>query len=338
MHAASGDRQTAIALLDRVRAIAERSGSLKVLAAEGNSRAKLLTALGDHDGAVPHAQRAIEARKQLQDVQGELNVWATLIAIRFGQGRYDVAIELGEPQLERASQLGLNDCAVAIGTNVGLSYEWQGDLDRAVQLYTQAAAVAERAGDLFGVAQLRGNLANVETRRGNADAAELAYRESQQAFEQLGDVAGQIRSFANLANVAHARGERDAAFEANAHALALADAHGFERMTGLIHLNQGSFLWHAQRLEEAGPAFVKAFEVLQAAGDATQAGQAALWLAFVQGQLGDGEGAWHAATTAIEVWREHGIEHPAMHQALDLLRQLREHGFGEDAPEGPQAS
>ncbi len=90
------------------------------------------------------------------------------------QPLFDAAVLDQEPAL-----------AATIRTNMGWVYDTLGEPDSALEHYTRASALAQRAGDLLGQAQILNNLAKLKRKAGDLDQALADYEQALGIFREL---------------------------------------------------------------------------------------------------------------------------------------------------------
>lgn len=150
----------------------------------------------------------------------------------------DVALEAGDRL--RAAE--------AVNVLAGVALE-VGELDRATQLYQQAAELSQGESALMGrVEQNLGIIANV---RGDWDAAKTHYRRSLAAFEAGQDERGTALAYHNLGMVSADQQEWAAAAGHLEQARAIAQRLGDLQLEGLARLNVAEVQIEVGRVEEA---------------------------------------------------------------------------------------
>ena len=184
------------------------------------SRARALALYGDgllafRAGAQTESQdrneAALRAARAIGDRQAEALALVGLSRVAFRAGDYPRVRSLAAEARGLTRQLDAAAGAaplhmLAAGTRLA------GDLDEAVELYTESLELARRLGDSRGVAIELHNLGHVELHRGNLEAAERYFAECAEIRNRR-DPYEAAMTHLNQAALAFARGDPEAAAE-----------------------------------------------------------------------------------------------------------------------------
>ena len=105
-------------------------------------------------------------------------------------------------------------------------HKLRGDLDAAMRLYEEALAITERLGDLHDKGATLHAIAGIHHVRGDLDAAMRLYEESLAITEGLGSLQGKGATLYAMAGIHKLRGDLDAAMRLYEEALAIAERQG----------------------------------------------------------------------------------------------------------------
>ncbi|OYQ64537.1 hypothetical protein B9G53_11445, partial [Pseudanabaena sp. SR411] len=218
-----------------------------------------------------------EAKSLIYQIEDYLKFW----------GYWSLLLELCEqvlPYLEKSSQ-------PYILQRIGSRHKAWGNWNEAEKYYQDGLSIAKELNNQSFIANLIGQLGDIERNRGNWDAAESLYRQCLAVEEELGDRAGMANSWGQLGDIERNRGNWDAAESLYRQCLAveeeLGDRAGMAELWGVlgdIERNRGN--WDA-----AESLYRQSLQLRTELGD--RAGMAELW-----GVLGDIErnrGNWDAA-------------------------------------------
>ncbi len=133
-----------------------------------------------------------------QQIRSEADALRSLLAVM--GGRLEEAIELANRALE-----GLPEDATLlrsmVALNLGLAYDMRGEPAAAAQVYRQAVALSQAAGNLLVVLIAAVQLADLEMLQGRAAHAEAAYRQAVQLADQLGSLPVTSMAYSGLGHI-----------------------------------------------------------------------------------------------------------------------------------------
>jgi tetratricopeptide (TPR) repeat protein len=158
---------------------------------------------GDQDRALV----LLEAIRSDPSADPEARIAAAFDVASIAQGRGDLeAAEASYRQLLEAYPDHDQVKSVAYH-QIGIIHERRGDYDAALEWYRKSLALAERLGDLAGIASSYHQIGIIHERRGDYDAALEWYRKSLALAERLGDLAGVASSLGQIGMLHAARKE-----------------------------------------------------------------------------------------------------------------------------------
>ncbi len=124
--------------------------------------------------------------------------------------------------------------------NLGLAYSDLGQVEKAIQYYEKALAIAQEIGDRRGEGNALGNLGNAYSALGQVEKA-IQYHEKALAIDkEIGDRRGEGADLGNLGNAYSALGQVEKAIEYYEKALAIAQEIGDRRGEGNALGNLGN--------------------------------------------------------------------------------------------------
>jgi tetratricopeptide (TPR) repeat protein len=119
------------------------------------------------------------------------------------------------------------------------------------ELYTLAAELSSRSGDLSAEARAENNLGVLAQHLGDFDAAEHTYGQALALRRDLGDREGEAETLSNLGGLAHARGRGEEAAATYQQALAIRQELGNDQGEAMILSNLGLLASERGQLAEA---------------------------------------------------------------------------------------
>ena len=159
--------------------------------------------LSSYDEAARVAERALELAAQLETVAPALATevqarsQATLGVVNRLQGRHEVALEYLRRAIDAGRAVGLNELANRCLFNRGATLFERGDLEAALNAYSEAAAETKARADSYGSTRVLHAIAVIDYYRGNVP----------QALETLGKVCAIKRQLGDVQGLAHSENQ-----------------------------------------------------------------------------------------------------------------------------------
>lgn len=193
------------AVLDNAQALRDTAGiAPEVLAALEQTWGEYWRRAGEIRRALEHKHRALNLYERIGDQQSVLKTYGNL-ALLYGDAKdFPRAIEASQRVLALAERIAVEPETVAsTHLNLGATWFWQGRYEQAIQSYTQALQLAERAGLALVVRRAHYNLAEAHFKRFQAS--------DDPADEQRGDshVAAALAAWPHESDPAHLEAARN---------------------------------------------------------------------------------------------------------------------------------
>lgn len=103
--------------------------------------------------------------------------------------------------------------------NIGYDSDNKGDVNKAIDYYTRALKLREKAGDKKGIAESTNNLGSLYSYQNDTRAAIACYEKAVKLYEEIGDIQGSAQSLNNMGNGYNNIGNHQKAIEYNVKAL-----------------------------------------------------------------------------------------------------------------------
>jgi tetratricopeptide (TPR) repeat protein len=200
------------------REIGDRRG----VAATLSNLAQIQALRGDYDGARQRLTQALEAYQELGNSSGVAHIYNEFGLLAEEQGDFDGALKHYRDALRVRRELGDARAVAESLLNVGYTYFVLGEYDNAAVYTRQAQDSYQADNNREGVMLARETLAQLETARGNWDAALDAALSALEASRELESLGTQAVSLGTIGRVAHFQGRFGAALESIEEALDLA--------------------------------------------------------------------------------------------------------------------
>lgn len=284
----------------RWRALDSRRQEAQCLLALGG----IDTALGQPKPALEHYRQALELLLALADEPGQAAAWSGIGLAETALGdagnlagaaaaqRQALALErrLGRPYEEGKA---LN--------NLGFALHSQGELRAALDLYQQALATFERAGEQgFWKANVLHNLAALYVALGEPDAALTSNQQVLALQRSLGDRRGEARTLTNLGAIYVDLGELGKALDAYTPALARFRRSGDRLWEAALLHNRGTAYYGLGDFQHALADFARALAIRRQAGDRKGEALTEIAIGRTRLQLGETGPALDLARRAVD--------------------------------------
>ena len=207
-------------------------------------------------------------------------------------GNYTTLVELYEmllpEQFTKEPKLTNIQTHGAILGNLGVAYSDLGQMERAIEYYEQALAIAKVIGARRGEGGNLGNIGTAYSDLGQVERAMEYYERALAIFKDIGDRRGEGTWLGNLGNAYYALGQVERAIEYYKQALAIAKEIGDRRGEGANVGNIGNAYRFLGQMERAIEFYEQALAISQEIGDRRGEGN---WLGnlggayYAQGQM-----------------------------------------------------
>ena len=245
----------------------------------------IFKARGIYPEAIKYGQRALSAALESGDPSRVANAENNLGLVSYGKGdleqghhcfRRALRALAGAPaseadqvdELELALRPNVDPVrARVIVNNLGNVHWKRGEWDRATSYYETALQLAERVGDLSGLAAAANNLALIRFGRGDWDGAILGFERALDIKAKLGEAAGLSVGLNNLAEVFERVGRWHEAREHYQRSLEIKLRLGEKKGAGLVLLTLGNLYRKMGELRRAAREVERGFGILGECGD-----------------------------------------------------------------------
>jgi len=234
-------------LIREVLAFALRSGDLYLQGATHNILANLVS-YTERNVAVAeeHYRASLEANQELGNLEGINGALINLGACRYDLRDFEGAMQLWQEAAAMAEKLGYKQREAVLHNNMGSVYEALGRLSEAEERYRLSLSLRRDIDDRSGQANALHNLGRLAAERGDLAAAERQLHGALNLFTQTEEPAGEAHVRSSLARLLASQG-RDQDARTEAHA-ALALALKLDSRADIL----GSLLTVALLHEHAG--------------------------------------------------------------------------------------
>jgi tetratricopeptide (TPR) repeat protein len=179
-------RQDAVRRCDEALGIRRRLGAPRPLAETLVSLANLHIQRGDHEAARTHLEEARARFRDLMDLAGEARCLVALGALAFYGHDALRAVDVWRDALALAERAGERELISALLNNLGEALVELGDHERAAVALGESLELAEDGGDPRIRADALKNLAALKARAGDGDAADDTLQEARAIAAPLG--------------------------------------------------------------------------------------------------------------------------------------------------------
>ena len=181
---------------------------------------------GDFESAARYLREALGVYERLGDERSIAVVWGSLGVVHWTAGAIDSAAASYDRALTARRAIEDRILEGRTLNGLGSASFQNGDFRKAAELYLQAAELRRRTGDLGGLATSLTYLGNAYTQLGRLVDARESYEEAYRLLETEGTSAQRFELLNSIANLSSDMGRFDGANEAYEKALAVAIADG----------------------------------------------------------------------------------------------------------------
>jgi LuxR family maltose regulon positive regulatory protein len=213
-------------------------------------RGQIQTEQGDPAGALRLLGQARESFAAQNDAVGEARALvATAVAQRF-RSRFEEAMAASREALACAGDIDLVTKGKAL-RNLAICHASLGEIDRAIELLTEALDAAQKSGADNDAAYCAHDIGTLEAMRGNLRGARQRFHQALGHFATSGTPAGLALAYISLGVVHHHLGEYAEAANRFEQGLDRARQAGDLRTEAYLVTSQGDLLRDTGRLQEA---------------------------------------------------------------------------------------
>jgi DNA-binding SARP family transcriptional activator/tetratricopeptide (TPR) repeat protein len=277
------------------------------------------------------AEAALAAATAAGDGSGRAAAHLSLADVHRCQGRYDRAIEHYSRAAELCERAGWSAGQAAVLGNLGNAYFWLGRLDEAAGHYRRALALARRDGLLPSQAVRLGNLGLVYWLLGRLRDAADQHQQALDLHRRLNDHANEAVDLANLGETWHGLGDLDRAVELATAALELHHEVGDQRTEAETLTVLAAAHRDAGRHRQALELARTAVALAQDAGDLPFEASARNTLGSVHSCRSDHQQALDEHRRGLALAEQTGTHHPRMVALVGLAGAHLALGHSEEA-------
>ena len=258
--------------------------------------------------ALKYFEKALAARQEVGDRDGEARILNNSGLVYHHQGRYAEALDVFQQALAIHREVGNRPMEGGTLYSIGLVYYDQGRYAEALEVYQQALAIYREAGNRPMEGDAFDNIGNVHSAQGRYAEALEVYQQALAIHRQVGDRAGEGDTFNNIGAVHVAQGRYAEALEVYQQALAIRREVGDRAGEGYTLNNTGLVYHHQGRYAEALEVYQQALAIHREVGDRVGVGKGVTLLNignvhFAQGRYAE---AMEVYQQALAIHREVG--------------------------------
>jgi CHAT domain-containing protein/tetratricopeptide (TPR) repeat protein len=266
------------------------------------SAAEMLASLGQPKAALTLFEQALARFEELADGLGQEAAWRGIGLARTALGDPAAAVAAQRRALALARGLGRPHLAGDALDNLGLALHAQGDVRAARELFEQALAAFDLAGErgAWRAAVLQ-NLAAVAADLGEPEAALERHRQVLALQRALGSAPGEARTLNNLGVLYGNLGELGKALDSYTPALAIFRRDGDRLWEAVVLHNRGSAYYALGDFRRAQDDLERALTIRRDAGDKRGEVRSEINLGQTLFRLGERARALHLGAHAVTV-------------------------------------
>jgi CHAT domain-containing protein/tetratricopeptide (TPR) repeat protein len=241
-----------------------------------------------------------------QELEGDLLILQVLGSGFYSQGLYEEALQLFTEALAIARQLGNRSAESTVLSNIGVVYAAQGQYEGALQVLIEALEVAHETGDRDGEMAALNNIGTVYGNQGQYEKALQANTEALEIAQEMGQRGSEGTILNNIGVVYSYQGQYGEALQASTEALEIAREVG-DNAGESIRLNSiGAVYLEQGQYEAALQFFDKALVLAQEVGNRAAVGSILINIGAVYSYQEQYEEALQAHTEALKLASEIG--------------------------------
>lgn len=258
----------------------------------------------DHEAAIGHGLKALEAARQSDDLMLVAKAAKNVGTLYYRQSDFAKALEYFNLALNNNIEAGNPDEIAASYNNVGVIFNRLGYYNLALKNHIQQLKINEETGNLIGIANSNLNIGNIYNNMGENDKAYEYYLESLKISEQLGDTNFMATSFINLGVASMGLENYEQAIGYFNKALPIKERLNDKVNTGNILLNLGVVYLSLQNNLLAEDYFTRSLKIFRQMNHRQNVVAVLLNLGDVYMNLGDHRKSFVMITEALKIARE----------------------------------
>ncbi|MBP0008207.1 tetratricopeptide repeat protein [Roseofilum sp. Belize Diploria] len=166
------------------------------------------------------------------------------------QGDYERALSFHQQSLEIQQQIGDRSGIATSLMNLGGTYYYQGDYERALSYTQQSLKIKREIGDRSGIASSFNNLGLAYNSQGDYESAISFHQQCLEIQQQIGDRSGIASSLGNLGSAYHSQGDYEAALSFYQQSLEIKQEIGDRSGERRVLNNLGLLCYYLEQYEE----------------------------------------------------------------------------------------
>jgi len=240
---ARGSLQEALETCQTASELAARLVYPRATAAARQCEGSVYLALGNHLEALARFQDALEISKQIDDPRGMIEAFHAMGLTYHLMGRFADALRYYGSALDvsQSSGYSLRDRAFTY-QGIGAVYSSLGDLDKALENYSEALRIFEELEDHRGLGLCYAMIGSVRISQRKYEIAESYFLSGIQFLEESGHRSDQAFVYINLGYLYKQLGKKEQALSSLQQALQMSEQMGNELLVTLASLHLGDTL------------------------------------------------------------------------------------------------
>lgn len=272
-------------------AIAESLNNAKLQASGLQKLAEVNMRIGNTLLCIEQFKQGINLAKDVPDSVIWFGLVSNLAYAYHTLSSYDSASMLYLKGAEYCENQPLYACA-QLYNNMGITYQEQGELDRAEVYHYQSLDIRAQAYDSLGIAGSFLNIAGLHWFRSQIDSATFYVNKAYEIFLARGDTRGQSQCLSNLGVVYNYQGKYDEAIEAYERSILLHKQSLDEESLAIAYVNMAEPQLALKRYETTFAFLDTAITIAGKVGSKMLLGESYLLSAKVHEEMGDIRQAW----------------------------------------------
>jgi len=166
-----------------------------------NNAGYLAQVRSDNAAALVYYNKALQIKKELNDITGEATVYGNMAYVYYFEGNNDKAMNLFTRSKYLYEKAGDNTGVASCLNNIGLIYDDQGQTVKALELYTACLKIKESLNDQQGIAFSIHNIATIHSKQGHPEKALEYFSKSLAIYTELKDQIGIHSSYMAIGGI-----------------------------------------------------------------------------------------------------------------------------------------
>lgn len=285
---------------------AQRSGSARQASVFLYPLGLAYEQLNRYEEALDYYQQALQLRRQLDDVPGQIKVLNNLGIVSDKISRYEQALDLYQQALALIRQNKDIEAEGRTLTNIGIIYFHAGRYAAALDSLQQALTLYRQIGKRGQEASVLNNIGDIYERWGRYQEALNAYRQALSLQQQFDETDAQGRTLNNIGVIYWRLAQYDEALAYYNLALASKRAAGDRRGEAATLNNIGVVHWKQKAYQEALDSYEQALRLRHTLNDSRGQGSTLTNIGMIHAAEGRLQEAWEAFRQALSITRTIG--------------------------------